>query len=79
MMTDYKPIDCDLYSRYELAIMHRRRLRLVWRDDRGTVHLEIYTPMDLRTRSGEEFMAVKDQDGAEREIRLDRIQDCRPA
>ena len=31
----YVPIDCSSNSRYELAIMHRRTLRLVWRDEAG--------------------------------------------
>jgi len=67
--TDYQPIDCDLYSEYECAIVQNRRLQLVWRDDTGTVHLEVVTPVDLRTRNREEYLLVGDA----REIRLDRI------
>jgi len=70
---DYVPIDCGLYSEYELAIMHRDRLRLSWRDSSGNVHIGIVTPTDLRTRSGAEFMIATEQDGATLEIRLDRI------
>lgn len=70
---DYSPIDCGLYSHYELAIMHRARLRLTWRDASGETHIGIVTPLDLRTRRGAEFMIATQQDGTELEIRLDRI------
>jgi Rho-binding antiterminator len=71
--TDYTPIDCRLYSEFELAIMHRTRLQLSWRDTQGSPHLEVLVPVDLRTRQGEEFLVAVDALGAEREIRLDRI------
>lgn len=71
--TDYVPVDCGLYSEYELAIMHRDRLRLSWRDATGNAHIGVVTPTDLRTREGQEFMVVTEQDGATLEIRLDRI------
>jgi Rho-binding antiterminator len=71
--TDYAPIDCGLYSEYELAIMHRDRLRLSWRDPEGVVHIGIVTPTDLRTRNGAEYMIVTGLDGETEAIRLDRI------
>ena len=71
--TDYIPIDCGLYSEYELVIMHHERLRLSWRDARGDVHIGIVTPVDLRTRDGAEFLIVSDRDGETHVIRLDRI------
>ncbi|HYQ73339.1 MAG TPA: Rho-binding antiterminator [Gammaproteobacteria bacterium] len=71
--TDYTPIDCGLYSEYEVVIMHHERLRLSWRDARGDVHIGIVTPIDLRTRNGAEFLVVREQDGETRSIRLDRI------
>jgi Rho-binding antiterminator len=79
MMTDYKPIDCGLYSEYEVAILHHSRLRLSWRDCTETVHIELVTPNDLRTRRGEEFLVVTGQHGGQQEIRLDRILHCKPA
>ena len=75
--TDYKPIDCSLYSEYELAIMHRTRLQLSWCDAAGTPRIEVLLPVDLRTRQGEEFLVTIDPLGAEREIRLDRIMGCK--
>ena len=71
--TDYKPVDCSLYSEYELAIMHGTRLQVSWCDAEGSPRIEVLVPIDPRTRLGEEFLAAIDQDGTEREIRLDRI------
>jgi transcriptional antiterminator Rof (Rho-off) len=71
--TDYTPIDCSLYSEYELSIMHRTRLQVSWRDAQGVSRIEVLVPVDLRTRQGEEFLVAIDPLGTEREIRLDRI------
>jgi Rho-binding antiterminator len=71
--TDYTPIDCSLYSEYELAILHGKQLRVSWRDAEGPPRIEVLTPVDLRTRQGEEFLVAIDPLGTEREIRLDRI------
>ena len=77
-MTDYRPIDCALYSRYEVAIMHRERLRVSWRDTDGLTHLEILQPQDLRTRSGAEYLIAMGQGGQPLELRLDRILEAMP-
>jgi Rho-binding antiterminator len=75
-MTDYTPVDCGLHSEYELAIMHRDKLKLTWRDADGKTCSDTITPTDLRTRNSKEFLVVSDADGMEREIRLDRILHC---
>jgi hypothetical protein len=36
----YSPMDCEQYSRLELAILQRRRLRLHW-IGRGMSHIEV--------------------------------------
>ncbi len=72
-MSDYTPIDCGLYSRYELAILRRRRLRLSWRDAGGLARIDTVTPIDLETRSGEEFLVFEQSDGHRLDVRLDRI------
>ena len=77
-MTDYTPIDCGLYSEYELAIMHQRSVQLTWHDADGTVHIGSCQPLDLRARQGEEFMLVRDAAGMEQEIRLDYIMRYNP-
>ena len=70
---DYTPIDCGLYSEYELLIMRRTRLRVHWRDADGNDHMEMLRPTDLQTRQGQEFMYAVTESGDERCIRLDRI------
>ncbi len=72
-MSDYKPIDCRKYGRYETAILHGQRLMLSWRDEGNLVHMERVRPRDLVTMKGEEFL-VAETDGGERlRLRLDRI------
>ncbi|HEX7030835.1 MAG TPA: transcriptional antiterminator, Rof [Gammaproteobacteria bacterium] len=77
MSDDYTPIDCDLYERYELAIMHRETLFIRWRDAGGMTHLETLLPFDLRARDGEEFLYTRTAAGEERVLRLDRILEAR--
>lgn len=70
----YKPIACGLHSQYELAIMHRSILPLVWTDTQGNAHHGNYRPLDVKTTaSKEEFLVVADNEGQHLEIRLDRI------
>ena len=72
-MTDYQPIACGLYSRYELAIMHRIPLTLCWRGGDGLDHLETLLPQDLETCNGEEFLVLQKACGEQIRVRLDRI------
>lgn len=70
--TDYRPIACASYDQYEIAILRRRRLHLVW--DEGNVTFDrIVTPLNLRTAAGEEFLVMRLADGDVREVRLDRV------
>jgi Rho-binding antiterminator len=74
MSEDYRPIDCGLYSEYEVAIMHRQHLRVHWRDAEGRDHLAVVLPLDLRTESSkEEFLLARDIDGHAVKLRLDHI------
>lgn len=72
-MTDYTPIDCDLHSAYELAIMRRSRLRLYWYSHENRERTGILQPVDLVTRNHEEFLLAEDRRGKSFEIRLDRV------
>ena len=72
-MTDYTPIDCEIYSRYEVAILHGSRLRLSWHDADGQTHIEVLRPRDLRTRAHAEFLIAEGADGTPLELRLDYI------
>jgi Rho-binding antiterminator len=78
-MSDYRPIDCSVYDQYELAIMRRRRLMLGWRDEAGLTRLDRVSPVDLRTRDGEEFLVFVNSAGEELAVRLDRILEFRDA
>lgn len=69
----YAPIGCDSYSEYELAIMHRQRLRLRWQEE-NVVYRQTVLPVDLRTVQHEEFLICRDDNGETHRIRLDRIQ-----
>ncbi len=73
MQRRYEPIPCDQYSRYELAILRRRSLRVCWLGRRGQTHIGTLRPLDLRTRSGAEYMIARDRGNALRVLRLDRI------
>ena len=72
-MTDYQPIACGLYSRYELAVMHRTPLTLCWRGRDGLTHLETLLPEDLETCKGEEFLVLRHGAGEQLKVRLDHI------
>lgn len=74
----YRPIPCDQYSVYELAILQRRQLRLLWRE--GNVYYRLtVVPLDLETRQGEEFLHCRLPSGERARLRLDRILRTDPA
>ena len=77
-MTDnndaYTPIDCGQHSHYELAIMHRLMLQLVWRDEAGQPHIGRFMPLDLKTEHHQEFLVAQSNDGVMHQIRLDKIE-----
>lgn len=74
----YTPINCDLHSEYELAIMHHTQLRIVWRDVTGLEHVGTLLPLDLQTAHGEEFLLGQDHTGQAVRLRLDRIVSTHP-
>ncbi|MEE8119645.1 MAG: transcriptional antiterminator, Rof [Gammaproteobacteria bacterium] len=78
-MSDYTPIECELYERFELAIMRGERLLLCWRDPDGLSHLEPIMPRDLRTEKGKEFLLAERDGGLTCQLRLDAILTARPA
>ncbi|MHB1951305.1 MAG: Rho-binding antiterminator [Acidiferrobacteraceae bacterium] len=71
-MSDYRSIPCADYDRLELAILHRERLRLRWREGR-IERLEWGQPLDLVTENGAEFLVFRGLDGATLRVRLDRL------
>ncbi|MBI3571014.1 MAG: transcriptional antiterminator, Rof [Gammaproteobacteria bacterium] len=74
----YSPIACTRYSEYEVAILHRQKLHLRWRED--NVHYDqVVLPLDLKTINHEEFLICRGSQGEIQSIRLDRIQRMEPA
>lgn len=71
-MTDYKPIACGDYDRFEIAILKRRPLRLIWREG-NVIYDQIVQPVNLETRAGEEFLLFRRADGSSASARLDHI------
>lgn len=69
----YQPIECGLYSEYELAIMHKSTVILSWLDQNEKKLTETIEPIDLLIRDKQEFLKFCTQDNTTIEIRLDRI------
>lgn len=74
--TPYHPIPCADYSRYESAIVQHQQLRLAWEDKQNLLQLHIVKPIDLFTRTSEEFIIVLDEESHQHQVRLDYICYC---
>ena len=57
--TPYQPISCEHHSQYELAIMHKNRLCLTWRENGEVVTDENIIPVDVQTKNKAEYLVVK--------------------
>ena len=68
----YRPISCELYSEFELAIMHGQKVKLVWQEQDKT-SIATVTPLDLQTREHQEFLIAEDHLRQPLRIRLDYI------
>ncbi|MGF1527016.1 MAG: transcriptional antiterminator, Rof, partial [Candidatus Competibacterales bacterium] len=74
MMDDaYIPIDCELYARFELAVLRGERLRIAWRDGWGGLHVMGLLPLDLCIRHRAEHLLARAEGGGCLELRLDRL------
>jgi len=69
---DYRPIDCGIYSRLEVAILHRTPIGCAWTDAEGDHHEATLLPLDLLTRDHAEYLIAESPDG-QVELRLDRL------
>lgn len=78
-MTDYRPVSCDLHSRYELLAMRRSRVSLDADTPRGQVRGQLCRVMDVRTRDGAEYLEVLTDTGERLGYRLDWLLAVRPA
>ncbi len=72
-MSDYQPISCANYDRFEIAILHKQCMRITWFDEQAMVRVAVLRPCDLQTRGGEEFLLTDTLSGQRIELRLDKI------
>jgi len=77
MSKRYVPVTCELYSQYELMILRGQPLRIAWYGARGIARIEILEPLNLRTRSGGEYLIARNRLGQRRVMRLDRISNAK--
>ncbi len=68
----YAPIACTRYSEYEVAILHRQKLRLRWSEN-NVIYVQTVLPLDLKTERHEEFLICRDDNDIQHTIRLDHI------
>lgn len=68
----YQPISCELYSEFELAIMHSQKIKLVWQEN-GQANIAVVTPLDLCTEDHQEFLIAQDHNKQLLRVRLDYI------
>ncbi len=73
----YAPIACARYSEYEVAILHRQKLHLRWRED-NVFHDQVVLPLDLKTQNHEEFLICRAASGETQTNRLDPNQRMEP-
>lgn len=74
MADDYIPISCAEHERLEFAVLRRRGLQLTWVGEDGQTQChEQVRPLDVATRNGAEWLAIRRPGGETEWVRLDRI------
>jgi len=68
----YQPIACALHDQYELAIMHKKPLKISWSDNNGQ-HTALVIAKDILVKDGQEFLIAESPDNRQYCLRLDRI------
>lgn len=76
-MSEYKLIACALHEHYQLAVMKKVLLDLVWDDKSGGERRDRVQPKDVYTHEKAEYLLVDVENIGEIEIRLDRIREAR--
>ncbi len=74
---NYKPIPCDLHSQYELAIMHKDKLELIYKVNDLITQKHVFLPIDVQTKNKAEYLLVLDKENKNHSIRLDHILEMR--
>lgn len=68
----YQPIACALHDQYEIAIMHKKQLKISWSDG-GEQQSAWVLPKDILVKDSQEFLIAESPDKKQYCIRLDRI------
>jgi transcriptional antiterminator Rof (Rho-off) len=77
MTSDYVPIDCDQHSLLERLAMRRTAVTAQADGPSGGVDILEGTVIDVTTRSGAEYLILRDAAGNRRAVRLDQLQALR--
>ena len=77
MNTPYQPISCALHSEYELAIMHKNNLELIYIDKNQKQQTIKVFPVDIQTSQGAEYLIARSEHNENHRIRLDQILEMR--
>ena len=73
MTKPYRPIPCALHDEYEIAIMHKKTLRIKWSNEQGDQHTEKIQAKDILVKDKQEFLVADRENGDALCIRLDKI------
>ena len=73
MTKPYQPIACALHDEYEIAIMHKKHLRIKWSNEEGEQHTGDVLPKDILVKDKQEFLVADVVGGEAICIRLDKI------
>lgn len=78
MMNDhsYIPVSCDLHSQYELAIMHKNKLKLTYKDN-STLLKGVFLPLDVITKDKAEYLIAMTSENKKIQLRLDYISEMK--
>ena len=73
MNKPYQPIPSALHDEYEIAIMHKKTLRIKWSNEEGNQHIENILAKDILLKDKQEFLVADRENGDALCIRLDKI------
>jgi len=69
----YQPVSCDLHSQYELAIIHKSKLQLVYKTENNSTIADVVTPIDVQIKNKAEYLIALSSANKNLYIRLDYI------
>jgi transcriptional antiterminator Rof (Rho-off) len=78
MSEPYIPIACSLHDQYEIAIMHKKHLKIKWSDESNVSHTASVLPTDILVKDRQEFLLAEGEDDEDLCIRLDKVEILQP-